>query len=187
MGILCPFLLSSSAIFLIFCAVAASRHCCCTRVNSRMRAYRWPCNCLASAKLLSTVSFSSLVDALAHPAEPVLIHALPARFPHMPCHYFGVVTALRALLARRTGAALIWIGVVLPVALAIGGPITEQLTIGADVDIKLLLVAVLALVEVTVAVRRRAIADHPIDVALLQTLCDGRSRIARIHSYGANR
>jgi hypothetical protein len=41
--------------------------------------------------------FSSLVDALAHPLQPVPVDGLLARLPHMPGHHFGLV----ALLVQR--------------------------------------------------------------------------------------
>jgi hypothetical protein len=55
----------------------------------------------------------------------VLIHALPAGFPHMPGHHLGRVAALRALLPHRAVAALARVGVVLPVAFAVGGAVAE--------------------------------------------------------------
>jgi hypothetical protein len=138
---------------------------------------------LASAKLRSGL-FSSFVDALAHPAEPVLIDALPAGFPHVPRHHFGQVCALCALLTHRAVRTLVCIGVVLPVAFPIGGAVSEQLSVGADIDIQLLVIAVLALVEVAIAMRGQAIADHSIDAALFQTLCNGCGRIAGIDAHG---
>ena len=54
-----------------------------------------------------------------------------------------------------------WIGVILTIAFPVGGAIRKQLPVGADVDIQLLVVAVLALIEVAFAVGRRPIADYP--------------------------
>ena len=85
----------------------------------------------------------------------------------MPRHYLGRVRRLLALVAHWAVVALVRVGAILPIPLAVGGPVGEQLPVGTDVDIELLLVAILALVEVAVAVRRGPIADHPVDVALL--------------------
>ena len=152
MGRLGAVLLSSRAIFLMFCAVAAGS--------------------------------ASRVDPFAHPAQPMLVHPLPARLPHMPRHHLGGVRRLRALLAHRAVDTLLRVRVVLPVAFAVRGSIGQQLAVGADVDIKLFLVPVVALVEVAVAVRRRAIADHAIDVALFQPLRNRCRRLAGIHAHG---
>ena len=56
---------------------------------------------------------------------PVLIDAFAAGLPHMPGHDFGAVAALGALLPYRAVAALVRIGVVLAVALAVGGAVAE--------------------------------------------------------------
>jgi len=83
----------------------------------------------------------------------------------MPCHDFGSVAALGVL---RAVAVLIWVGVVLLVALTVGGAAAEELSVVADIDVELLVVAVLVFVEVAVAVTRSAVADHCIDVELFQ-------------------
>ena len=50
--------------------------------------------------------FSSFVDMLAHPIEPMLIDAFLTCFPHMPRNHLGRVRALRALLPHRAAEAL---------------------------------------------------------------------------------
>jgi hypothetical protein len=76
--------------------------------------------------------------------------------------------------------------VILPVAFAIRGAVAEQLSVGADIDIELFVVAILALVEVAVAMRRSAITDHPINVALFQSLRDRCRRVAGIDAHRAD-
>src|SRR5271170_828357 len=66
---------------------------------------------------------SAFVDALADPLQAMGVDALAARLPHMPGDHFGMVGAARAAAAQRALAALFWVGVVLPVAFAVGGAV----------------------------------------------------------------
>ena len=50
------------------------------------------------------------------------------------------------------------------VAFAISGARSEQLSVGANIDIELLVAAILASVEVVVAAGRRSVAGHRMDV-----------------------
>lgn len=127
--------------------------------------------------------FPALIDTLAHAAEPMLVHLLPARLPDMPCHHLGCVARLRALVPHRAVAALARIGVILPIAFAVGGAVGKQLPVRTDIDIQLFLVAVLTLVKVAFAVGGRPIADYPVNIALLEPLRNRRCRIAGIHTH----
>ena len=81
--------------------------------------------------------FSSLVETFADPLEPVPVDLLLAVFPYMPRDHLGVIATLRAFAAHRAVAALLRIGVVLAVALAIGGAVESQLPVGTEIDISL--------------------------------------------------
>jgi hypothetical protein len=52
------------------------------------------------------------------------------------------------------------------VAFAISGARSEQLSVGANIDIELLVAAILASVEVAVVAGRRSVASHRMDVTL---------------------
>ena len=96
--------------------------------------------------------FSSLINALAHALQLVAVDALLALFPHVPGEDLGVIATFRAPAAQRADAALLRVGVVLPVALAVGGAVRDQLSVGAEIDIQLLVIAELAFMEVALAV-----------------------------------
>ena len=114
--------------------------------------------------------FSAFVDALAH-AVPAGVRSIRSRLASHTCR---VTTLVRcgcgALVPHRAVAALVRIGVVLPIAFAVGRAVDQQLSVGADIDIELFVVVILAFVELAFAMGWSAVADHSVDVALFQPL-----------------
>ncbi len=101
----------------------------------------------------------------------------------MPGDDLGVIATFRALAAHRAGAALLGVGVVLPVALAVGGAVGDQLPVGTEIDIQLGVILELAFVEVALAVGGPAIARHRVDIALFEPFCHRRGGISGIDAH----
>ena len=123
---------------------------------------------------------AALVQAFARLGEPVCVDRLLVVFPYMPDDDLDPVRTPRALPLHRTTGALVRRGSVFPVALAVGGAVREDLTVGAKIGISFPVVNILAFVEIAVSVVRTAVAHDAVDPALIKPLADGRGEVAGI-------
>src|SRR5579864_274659 len=101
------------------------------------------------------------------------VDSIPCRLPDMPRHHFHHVLTACTLPPQRTSPADLRIGVVLPIALAVGGAILQQLLVGTDIHIALCVVAKLAFAKQPFSMIGLAIPGDPIDPPLFQSVGDG--------------
>ena len=171
------------AIFFMFWAVAARRHCSRTLASPRKRAYRCPCNCLASAKLRSNRFLASLINPLAPGAEPVGCDLFKAVLPDMACHNLGVIAALRTGIAQRTAFADPRAAFIFPVSGSVGGAVIEDFPLRTSIAIDPRQIFKVFLAQVSLAMGRTAIADHALNFPVFQTLGDPGGKVTGIQPH----
>ncbi len=174
--------LSSRAIFLMFCAIGASRHCSLTLFRPRIG--HSDVHGVAWRRRSCVPRFPCAADKSSCPValNDGSVHSAPRRLPHMPRHHFHHVLTARTLSPQRTFPADLRIGVVLPIALAVGGAILQQLLVGTDIHIAFRVIAKLVFAKQPFSSIRPPISCDSVNPALFQPLRQGCRRIARIQS-----
>src|SRR5205823_5106690 len=98
------------------------------------------------------------------------VHSIPRRLPHMPRYHLHHVLTACTLPPQRTSPADLRIGVVLPIALAVGGAILQQLLVGTNIHVAFHVIVELAFAEQPFSVVGPPISRYSVNPALLQTL-----------------
>src|SRR5579859_5253100 len=107
------------------------------------------------------------------------VHSIPRRLPDMPRHHLHHVLTACTLPPQGTSPADLRIGVVLPIALAVGGAILQQPLVGTDIHIALCVVAKLVFAKQSFSMIGPPIPRYSVNPPLFQPLCQGRRRVTR--------
>src|SRR4051794_6326855 len=111
------------------------------------------------------------------------VDSVPRRLPHMPRHHLHHVLTACTLPPQGTSPADLRIGVVLPIALAVGGAILQLLLVGTDIHVAFRVVAKLVFAKQSFSMIRPPIPGYSVNPALFQPLRQGRRRVARIQPH----
>lgn len=128
--------------------------------------------------------FASLVERFSRGGFAVEIDLFTVLFPNMPGDGFDVLGITGALSQQRTLLTYLWIGAVFPIALPVGRAVAQTLSVGTYIAVVLGIVKVEPFGQAPLNVGGAAVADDPIEVALLQSFAKRRSHVASIEADG---